>query len=96
MEILTNTFARGKNSAVHTTLKNVWNMAICVAGKPGNHLSKVAPINPGQINSTVINNTAPKVLNMRCISAALRAFVPVPIDDISAVTQVPMLVPSTT
>ena len=41
----------------------------------------------------IMNMRVPSTLNIRCINAARFAFMFAPIDDISAVTQVPMLVP---
>ena len=78
------------------TLKKVWNIAICVPGLLGNHASKVRRFMSGQHIIMMKNMMEPMTLNSRCIIAARRALTEVPMQESSAVTQVPMLVPRTT
>ena len=78
------------------TLKNVWNIAICVPGLFGNHASNVFAFISGQHTMMMKKMIEPMTLKSRCITAARFALMLVPMDESSAVTQVPMLVPSTT
>ena len=92
--ILTNTLMNGKNSITHTTLKNVWNMAICVSGS-SNHAMKVMSLKLGQSSNIIVKSIVPNTLNIRWMSAARLAFVFAPMEERSAVTHVPMLDPRT-
>ena len=95
VDTFTNTCANGRKMQVHTTLKKVWNSAICNPGSFANHLPIVAFMKPGQQSRKTEKMTVPNTLNMRWMKAALLALVFAPMDERSAVTQVPMLVPST-
>lgn len=92
-DILTNIPQNGRNITVQTTLKKVWNMAICVAAEL-NHLPNVISIKSDLSISKIKNITEPKTLNNKCIRLARLAFVPAVMEDISAVTHEPIFVPS--
>ena len=92
---LTNSCAKGRKMQVQTTLKKVWKRAICKPGSSANQLPRVALIKPGQHSRKMEKMTVPNTLNIRWMSAARLALVLAPTEERSAVTQVPMLVPST-
>ena len=91
-EIFTKTLQKGRKIIVHTVLKNVWNIAICVAGSINQRLNVIS-INDGQSRSIMKNIIEPNTLNIRWIRLALFAFAEAPSDDIRAVTHEPMFVP---
>ena len=79
---------RGSSSAVHSTLNTEWatampNMVAGWASSAGANSSRT------RLN-TLSQTTVPMMLNIRCTTAARRAFLLVPMADSSAVTQVPM------
>ena len=88
----TNTFTKGRNRQVHTTLKKVWNIATCVSGFANQRMNVIC-IKSFQHSSTIMNTTVPDTLNNRWIKLARLAFVFAPSEDRIAVTHEPMLLP---
>ena len=79
------------SKSVVVTLNIVWNIAICVSisgNAAASHLSM------GRHSARMKNTIEPNTLNMRCITDARLPLVVAPMEASTAVTQVPMLMPS--
>ena len=72
-------------------LKSEWQTAMPLIVAPSSKIAGCARARTAE--KTVSSTTTPMMLNIRCTTAARRAFLFVPTDAIIAVTQVPIFCP---